>query len=283
MHQFLAQGYVSPEDSLYAAIEQVPPGTVLTVGEEGRTRWRFWQPTRKSDIVRLEEAVEAFEPIWQKVVEDHLVSDVCIGVLQSGCVDSSLVSLSIARHRMVPLFTAPFEEASYDEANIAASFANELELALHCIPIESGHKAIATFKAVAHHVDGQVADASAYPHFLLSRAVREHVTVALSGDGADDFFGGYPTYRATRIAEAVRGYTPKSAWRMVGRTAALLASGSEGKTPHKRVSRTLRTGNCVSAVCTACALATACSARTRGPSLWASVTPLPQNKCDGEL
>ena len=114
MHQFLAQGYVSPEDSLYAAIEQVPPGTVLTVGKEGRTRWRFWQPTRKSDIVRLEEAVEAFEPIWQKVVEDHLVSDVCIGVLQSGCVDSSLVSLSIARHRMVPLFTAPFEEASHD-------------------------------------------------------------------------------------------------------------------------------------------------------------------------
>ena len=82
MHQFLAPGYVSPEDSLYAAIEQVPPGTVLTVGEEGQTRWRFWQPTRKSDIVRLEEAVEVFEPIWQKVVEDHLVSDVCIGVLQ---------------------------------------------------------------------------------------------------------------------------------------------------------------------------------------------------------
>jgi len=202
LHAFLAQGYVGPEATLFADIEQVPPGTVMTLDRTGLASHRFWSPTRRPEVRSLDQAVEAFAPLWTRVVEDHLASDVPVGVLQSGGVDSSLVSLGVAARAGAPppLFTAAFEEASHDESDLAGAVARSAGLALKTITVDAEAGAIETLRAIAHHVDGQLADTSAYPHYLLSRAVRSRVTVALAGDGADDFFGGYPTYAATRIA-----------------------------------------------------------------------------------
>src|SRR5262249_46335797 len=104
-------------------------------------------------------------------------------------------------------------------------------LSLSVVDGETGTDAEAALRSVVYHFDGQCADTGALGFFQLAGAVRNHCTVVLSGDGGDEFFGGYDTYAATRIAEVARHVVPRSVAGMVGRLAYDAVGGNEKRLP----------------------------------------------------
>lgn len=230
LHEMLANGFASPAKSLLKAVEQVPPGTIRTIDNQGETDLRFWNPQRKSSIKQMDEAVSAVSTTLTQVVGDMLQSDVPVGVLQSGGIDSSLISLATPSAD-VPLFTAQFREADFDETETASIIARSLGRAHHVIPVTAIADPVATFRSVALAYDGQLVDSSGFAFYELCRAVRKHVTVALSGEGGDEFFAGYPTYRASRISNVVAPLLPSRLWRTLGLTALSMARGNQERLP----------------------------------------------------
>ncbi len=232
LHAFLAQGYVAPTRSLYDNIEQVPPGTIEVFRDRVWRQRTFWEPRRIGGINSLTEAASEFVAVWEKTIADVLVSDVPVGVLQSGGIDSSLVSLMATRtHPGLRLFSAGFEEPSHDERKMAAISAAASGSPLTVVPVDVDHDAAQLFTSVVRHFDGQVADASALAVFALSRTVRQHVKVVLSGDGADEFFAGYTTYTASQAAHAIRKLVPSSLASIFGRGLGALGGANERRLP----------------------------------------------------
>lgn len=234
LHAFLAQGHVAPDRTLFAHIRPLAPGGVLSVDAGGMRESRFWKPSRSGEIRRLGEAVEAFQAVWSRVVPDHLASDVPVGVLQSGGIDSSLISTGLGDAPDIPLFTAGFSEASHDETANARAVAKAAGRELQRVPVDETEGAETTFLATVRHFDGQLADASAFAVWRLCAAVARRVKVVLAGDGADEFFGGYPTYRASRLAERLRPFLPRILAGGLGR-AFSAGGGGEGRLSRRQV------------------------------------------------
>ena len=221
------RGYCGPTSTTLEGIRQVPPGTVMTFTSREETSQRFWQPKRQPDIRSLDEAVDGLLALWPQVVRDQLVSDVPVGILQSGGIDSTLVSLAAndSSGSPTPLFTAKFADQSFDEVPLAGLVADRLGAPFHPISVAAPGSLAEVLRRVVKVYDGQVADEASVPLYLLSAAVRQHVTVALCGDGGDEFFGGYPTYVASRAAAVLGRLFPRAVWQALGQ--ASYARGAE--------------------------------------------------------
>jgi asparagine synthase (glutamine-hydrolysing) len=190
----------------------------MTFTSREQSSRRFWQPKRQPDIRSLDEAVDGLLALWPQVVRDQLVSDVPVGILQSGGIDSTLVSLAAndSAASPTPLFTANFADQSFDQAPLARLVADRLKAPFHRISVAALGSLAEVLRRVVKVYDGQVADEASVPLYLLSTAVRQHVTVALCGDGGDEFFGGYPTYMASRAAAVLGRLSPRAAWQALG-------------------------------------------------------------------
>jgi asparagine synthase (glutamine-hydrolysing) len=232
LHAFLAQGYVGPTATTLSGVESLAPGTWRSIEAAGGrvVERRFFEPARRPEVRRLDEAVDAFLPAFREVLSGITVSDVPIGVLGSGGIDSSLVALALRERAELPVFTACFADPSHDESPRAAEIAALAGQRHHRVPVEEGDVE-SEFRAVVRHFDGQVADASGLAFHVLARAVRKHATVVLSGDGADELFGGYDTYRATRVASALARWLPADWLRAAGRAAGRLGGAREERLP----------------------------------------------------
>jgi asparagine synthase (glutamine-hydrolysing) len=231
LHRFFAMGYVGPTTTTMRYIRQVEPGSIVVYENGSETLRRFWRPRRTRDFQNIDDAVEAFLPLFDHVVSDQLISDVPVGILQSGGIDSSMVAYSVAKRGKFPLVTAAFAEQSHDETDIASMVARQTGLPHQIVPVSEDPFPDATLARVVHHFDGQVADESAGPLLLLTAELRRNSTVALSGDGADEFFGGYSTYRASRLAERFGGVIPRGVARTVGRWAYASSGANETRLP----------------------------------------------------
>ncbi len=231
LNSFFAHGYVGPDASLLEGIGQIAPGTVETWDGRSWSVHRFWQPVRRPEIHRLDDAVAAFTEIWPSAVSGMLVSEVPIGVLQSGGIDSSLVTAAARRASDIPAFVAGFTESSHDETALAALVARQIGAQLVRVPVDVENGAEATFRAMVHHLDGQLSDSSAFALHRLCAEIRRHVTVALSGDGADEFFAGYPTYGASRLAMLLRPIVPRGVTARLGTALARLGGSDERRLP----------------------------------------------------
>lgn len=209
LHRLFASGYVGPDATTVLGIRQLEPGTILSIDQKGKeSQHRFWLPTRQPTIHRMDEALEVFIPLMQRVVKDQLVSDIDIGILQSGGVDSTILSLLANQIDSIPLYTAKFSNKAHDESDVALRFAQNAGFEHHILNVSSDIDPEKTFRRIVHHYDGQAADEAAGPLLLLTEALAKTTRVALSGDGGDEFFGGYPTYRATRIVSQLSGVIP---------------------------------------------------------------------------
>ncbi|MEW6152351.1 MAG: asparagine synthase (glutamine-hydrolyzing) [Bradyrhizobium sp.] len=232
LHTYLAAGHPGTQKSLYHDIKQVPPGTIIGFTDHERTERRFWRPVRAPKIADLDEAVARLQSTIETVVKSQMVSDVPLAVLQSGGIDSSLITLTLGRLGLKPpLFTAGFTEKSHDETAVARQIAATAGLPLHVIDGEAGEGAENALRAVVYHFDGQCADTGALGFYHLAGAVRQHCTVVLSGDGGDEFFGGYETYAATMMAERVRHVVPRPVAGLAGRMAYASVRGNERRLP----------------------------------------------------
>jgi asparagine synthase (glutamine-hydrolysing) len=225
----LALGHTAPTRTMFTRMRQIAPGTVETFTKASHSKSVFWQPHRKPVAIKPEDALDHLQTLVANAVKDQLISDVPVGVLQSGGVDSSIVSLSLPQAAESPLFCLRFASHSHDESAAAARVAKAAGRPLILCDLPDNPADLAeAFSSVVHHVDGHLADSSLLAAYRLAGAVRGHVAVALTGDGGDEFFCGYPTYEATRLASRF-SYVPKSFFKPLAMLARGLSRPSDSR------------------------------------------------------
>ena len=207
--EYLAFGYVPTPRTLFDGVRKLPPASILVADGQGVQAPRpYWEPRfpRRGEErpVELREAAARVRELLTEAVRKRLIADVPLGVLLSGGVDSSAIAALMAR--LVPgrvkTFTAGFEgDAFFDERAHAREVARHIG-SEHHDSIVRPHAA-ELMETLLHHHDEPFGDSSALPTYLVARAAREHVTVALNGDGGDETFAGYDKFRAALLAERI--------------------------------------------------------------------------------
>ncbi|RJR13520.1 asparagine synthase (glutamine-hydrolyzing) [Candidatus Parcubacteria bacterium] len=185
--------------SLWQNIARVPPATYLTCTRKGIEERRYWQPSFKVRSRSIQDSLQEGDLLLKRAVERQLVSDVPLGVFLSGGIDSSLIAAyakEIAGE--VHTFSVGFAEKGYDESPHAQIAAKHLGT-IHHESILRADDVRDALPSIIERMDEPIADPALLPLHLLSRFARERVTVALSGDGGDELFLGYPTFLADQI------------------------------------------------------------------------------------
>src|SRR5881392_701789 len=204
LSRYLAHEYVPAPHSIFRGVRKLPAGHWLSY-TDGRLKVEpYWDVQfGRPGPVGEAEAVAALRATLEASVRQHLVSDVPLGVFLSGGIDSSTVAAFAARHASGRLktFSIGFEDPSFDESAHARRVARALDTDHH-EEILSPRAAVDLVGRLPDLLDEPLGDASLLPTYLLSRFTRRSVTVALSGDGGDELFAGYPTYQAHRAARA---------------------------------------------------------------------------------
>ncbi|HKN81862.1 MAG TPA: asparagine synthase (glutamine-hydrolyzing), partial [Pyrinomonadaceae bacterium] len=211
LRQYLSFDYVPAPLSIYEGINKLPAAHKLTL-ENGRVGVeRYWQLSYKTiDPAPTEdEAAEHLRALLAEAVRMRLVSDVPLGVLLSGGVDSSSVAAFAVRasSEAVKTFSISFAESSFDESAYARGVAKFLGTDHHEERL-SANLAANLVGEIGAWIDEPFSDPSLVPTYLLSRFTRKHVTVALGGDGGDELFAGYPMYGGLRWAEFYKRIPP---------------------------------------------------------------------------
>jgi asparagine synthase (glutamine-hydrolysing) len=206
LEAFLAFNAVPAPFSIFRETRKLPPGSLLVwdEGAQAPTLERFARPAplraaeiRRGDEAELEEELRAR---LRDSVRAHLVSDVPVGVLLSGGIDSSLLTALAAQEsgEAVRTFSIGFEERSFDELADARLVAGQYGTRHRELVLQPD--AALLLPALAEAFDEPFADSSALPTYLVSQLAAEDVKVALSGEGGDELFGGYYTYAADLLA-----------------------------------------------------------------------------------
>jgi asparagine synthase (glutamine-hydrolysing) len=204
---YLAFNSVPSPLSIYAGIRKLPAGHVLTCDERGLqiSRYARPRPADREDLRREPLATLAPELLdrLRDSVRAHLVADVPVGVLLSGGVDSgALTALAAeASAARVRTFSVGFEDSSFDELAGARLVARRYDTDHREVVLRAD--AVAWLEAVAGAFDEPFADSSAVATYLVCGLASEHVKVVLSGEGADELFGGYYTYVADSLAPRI--------------------------------------------------------------------------------
>ena len=224
--QFLRHGYIQAPASIYSGIFKVRPGTMvqLRAGHTPRevTYWSAEVAARAglADPVMgsSDEIATALETVLKPVVRDEMVADVPLGAFLSGGIDSSLIValMQTQSSRPVRTFTIGFDDPRFNEAGFAKQVAAHLGTD-HTELTVRGDDALEFVSRLPELYDEPMADSSQLPTLLVSRMTRQHVTVALSGDGGDELFGGYSWYAPQRgTAERLSLSTPAAVRKFVG-------------------------------------------------------------------
>ena len=198
---YLSYGYLPGPASIFRGAEKLAPGHTLTIEADGRSaRTRYWdllEASREQPVpASEEERGEAFWELFREAVNVRLESDVPLGVLLSGGVDSAAI---VAACREVSTgrletFTVGFPEQSFDESRLARLTAERYETSHHELIAEPDPAVI--LDAYTESFDEPYGESSAIPIYYVARLARKHITVALGGDGGDEALGGYNHYAA---------------------------------------------------------------------------------------
>ncbi len=214
---YLSLNYVPCPWTLVNGVEKLPPGHWYEwIDGQVRTEpyWRLPPPTPR--VRSLESAKLELDYLLQQSVREHLLSDVPLGVWLSGGIDSSTILHYAAstNHSRLKTFSISFRGRSFDESEhiqqVVSHYGTEHEQ-LDLNPQEDLQGAIEQF---AYYSDEPSADAGALPVWFLSKMCKTHATVALSGEGADEIFAGYLTYRANQLAARAAQVIPPGALRL---------------------------------------------------------------------
>lgn len=204
----LAYGYVPAPQTAFEGIRMLLPGHMLVVRGDDVTETAYWTPPPAADrdpAARAEDWIDAVRDKLDDAVRIRLLSDVPLGAFLSGGLDSSLIVALMARHmtERVKTFAIGFTgETSFDETAYARRVADLLDTDHHEFIVEPD--AIHLLPFLVWHHDQPFADSSAIPTYLVSKHTRDHVTVALTGDGGDELFAGYDRFYAATLAARYR-------------------------------------------------------------------------------
>jgi len=197
---YLTYQYVPAPLTIFEGIRKLPPGHILSASP-GETRIeRTWEPpTALAEDIDADRCADDLRGRLTEAVRMRLISDVPLGAFLSGGIDSSIVVGLMAGLRKEPVrtFSIGFGERKYDELAYARIAAKHFKTDHREFVVEPD--AIGLLPQLVRHYGEPFADSSAIPTYYLAQRTREHVTVALSGDGGDEAFGGYQRYVAMRL------------------------------------------------------------------------------------
>ncbi len=225
---YLTLGYIPAPRTAWEGIHKLPPGHCLVLEDAPAEPQPYWATVPADPPATVGEQNERIRAAVTTAVRERMAADVPLGALLSGGIDSSIVVAVMAaeagRAGGVRTFAAGFAQAGYDERPWARAVAD------HC---GTQHTELLVEPDPAAGLDGLVglydepfADSSALPTVRICAAAREHVTVALTGDGGDEAFGGYDRYRAIELASSMRAVRYFGV-RLAGAAAALVAPHDE--------------------------------------------------------
>ena len=225
---WLCMEYLPDEETLFEGVRKLPAGHWLRWRNGRAERGRWFVPRFAPDAGRsLEESAEAIEAALRESVAAHAIADVDVGCFLSAGVDSSLVAREAARIMEARAFTIGWGEGRFSELEAAATFARATGLPNEG-RILGAEQFFASVTAVQYAMDEPLPNPSAVPLYHLCAMAAESVKVVLSGEGADELFGGYPYYQEC-LAFAPYMTVPAPARRALAAAARRLPEGTHGR------------------------------------------------------
>lgn len=229
VRHYLTLQYVPEPASMHTAVRRIESGTSFTiVGGKLHTR-RYFSPTfaiqepvsRKDLYRRIRETLE-------DSVKVHMRADVTVGAFLSGGIDSTAIAALAKRHNCDLLtFTVGFERAGFSEIDVAARSADAIGVT-HITRVVTPQEFMDALPLIVWYLDDPVADPALVPLWFIAREARKHVKVVLSGEGADELFGGYNIYREPLSLRAFERM-PGAVRSLLGRVSERLPDGMRGK------------------------------------------------------
>jgi asparagine synthase (glutamine-hydrolysing) len=204
---YLSLNYVPCPWTLVEGIEKLPPGQWLEWRDGEVSTNSYWRlPLGVTRDWTLESAREELDALLRQSIREHLVSDVPLGMWLSGGIDSSTILHYAATESGRPLktFSISFQGRSFDETRYIREVAQRYQTDHEELDLNPEADLRGAIEAFAYYSDEPSADAGALPVWFLSKLSRTKTTVSLSGEGADELFGGYLTHRANRLAALAR-------------------------------------------------------------------------------
>lgn len=201
---YLEAGYIPAPHSINRGIRKLPPAHYLLVDKDGLKIERYWDfrqiaPENSWEERKEEELLDELDEMVEKSVRARMISDAPLGAFLSGGIDSSLAVAVMQKlsPNQIKTFTIGFDESRYDESRHAAAVAAYLKTDHHCEQLRVDDL-LDLLPAFSGTFDEPFFDSSAFPVMAVSRLASRHVSVSLSGDGADELFGGYHYYQIAK-------------------------------------------------------------------------------------
>ena len=230
LQQYLTLQYVPEPASMHAAIRRIESGTCFTMrpGETLRPHRYFHPDFAIKKVSEPEKLYREIAEALEDSVAKHMRADVTVGSFLSGGIDSTAVAALAKRHNPKLLtFTTGFEREGYSEIDVAAESAAAIGVE-HITKVVSAEEMMQTLPLIVWYLDDPVADPALVPLYFIAREARKHVKVVLSGEGADELFGGYTIYKEP-ISLRPFDRMPAGMRRGLGRLGERLPEGQRGK------------------------------------------------------
>jgi asparagine synthase (glutamine-hydrolysing) len=234
--EYLQWGYIPSPLTIYDGAWRLRAARTMTITHRGAIDRTYFDPN-VGEVGERQKAEGRTRELLTAAVGRQMISDVPMGCFLSGGIDSSIVALLMRKHASdVRTFSIAFEDPRYDESAYAQRVATHLGTTHETFTVRPD--AAADLPKLAAAFGEPFGDSSALPTYYLSRETRQHVKVALSGDGGDELFGGYDRYRAMAITQGLRSMLTPVGSRAVASIAALLP-GVHPKSKSTRIKRLL--------------------------------------------
>jgi asparagine synthase (glutamine-hydrolysing) len=254
LKKYFAYAYIPAPRSIYERVWKLPGGHSFSYDLTSRDlkTWRYWEFVIEDPVDSLrgkmsyapqsiDDLCEEIRATLERAVQRRLMSDVPLGVFLSGGIDSSAIAALAAKHvppGQLNTFAVGFNEPSFDESAHARFVAERLGTK-HREEILDLDKSVALLPEIVSHLDEPLGDGSLLPTYLLSRFTRQHVTVALGGDGGDELFAGYDPFRALQKAELYSKLVPHPVHEAIRLVAARLPVSHQNLSLDFKIKRTL--------------------------------------------
>ncbi|HEY6305888.1 MAG TPA: asparagine synthase (glutamine-hydrolyzing) [Candidatus Angelobacter sp.] len=243
LHDYLTYLYFPYPSTAFKHVRKMGPASAIEIsvsanGEMTKRHWQYWDPAEvagSAGPISDKDAVDCARELMEEAVRIRLVSDVPLGLFLSGGLDSSAITAFAAKHsaQQVKAFTIGFANSRfYDELPAARLVAKSFQADHHVL--EADESCADHMTTVVRHFDEPFGNPTAVLEYVITKLMREHVTVGISGDGGDELFGGYVRYAGAALARSYRRLPRFITKGLVSRLAAMMNDATDGRHSFRR-------------------------------------------------